>query len=875
MIPPIWRTVLFAVSLCLLSRCERQPACITYPYSQWTIGTQARNVTWSYGEDVPFNSSFIKAPPEGAWDAWYQQICRYRDTVRMKLGLEPPVLRCTFPSHERTQVHFDQFAYQLRLEPGESISIRGSGRSPSSSFTLYVGYDLKTRGEETGYVVRRRIMEADSIRVASSAGWALFEKTVTVPPFPEDSMSIAPVITIRCPQEKQTTEVLLKDIRLSVPANPAREKLLARVQDYLKRFSAQRKMEIPAGLSWNEQNFVMGFVFIWDTDFWDPESLEYRVDHYCRKMEREFGGIQSVVLWHSYPNLGIDEKNQFDFIDRMPGGREGLRKVVAAFHRNRVRVFITYNPWDLDTRRPAHHDFRELAAVINDTGADGIYLDTWRSSRGVISIYASEKSIRDEVAASGRTVAFVTEILPGLKDLVGPDALTGSWGQEIEPYHYTDLSHLKWLMPEHKQYFIRRMTGDRKPMLTHAWINGQGIQVWEDVFGTMNPWNAGQRQQLRKMNAIWHIYGNMYLTDHWEPLIPVPGKPVLASRWHLGENTITNYVDTTRSVHRVTVRVDPGPDQKYFDLWNGRQLFPVKQGGYSTVLLTIRDFGCLLQTSEETASLTELLNIQARETARIPGGEDPHVRERSLKEPWWFYYDSVQYPTNPDGKWEFSPELLLVKGGEHTFTCTHMWREGGCYPDRNAVGNHDYNLVHEDGALRIIHSHTDTIGDFMIMPEVVTNGQFEMFLRSSDYRPVSPEYFLHHWNDSTCPEQIRDQPVVYVSLEDARAFAAWAGMQLPSEWEWQLAAQQLDTHFKFNEVFEWNESERYDGHNRFVTLRGGCGKWVMQSSWWYLPGAPYGEPVGGARRFDAHVKYFLMFPGLDRASTIGFRCISK
>lgn len=35
------------------------------------------------------------------------------------------------------------------------------------------------------------------------------------------------------------------------------------------------------------------------------------------------------------------------------------------------------------------------------------------------------------------------------------------------------------------------------------------------------------------------------------------------------------------------------------------------------------------------------------------------------------------------------------------------------------------------------------------------------------------------------------------------------------------------------------------------------------------------EPVGGPRKYNAHVKYFLMYPGLDRASTIGFRCSGK
>lgn len=68
----------------------------------------------------------------------------------------------------------------------------------------------------------------------------------------------------------------------------------------------------------------------------------------------------------------------------------------------------------------------------------------------------------------------------------------------------------------------------------------------------------------------------------------------------------------------------------------------------------------------------------------------------------------------------------------------------------------------------------------------VTNAQYKRFVDESMYPAPA------RWDGQTPPSEILEHPVVNVSWYDANAYCSWAGLQLPSEPQWEKAARGVD-----------------------------------------------------------------------------------
>lgn len=629
--------------------------------------------------------------------------------------------------------------------------------------------------------------------------------------------------------------------------------------------------------SWVPSSYSCCFLMMCDEQFYDRAAGQYTVARFLDDAQREFGGYDSMVLWHAYPRIGLDDRNQFDFYRDMPGGLEGLREVASQCHARGVRIYIDYNPWDRGTRREGIDDLDALASLVKAVAADGIFLDTM--SRGASDFRTKLDAVRKGVVLEGE----------GALPLANIHDHHMSWAQWFEDSAAPGVLRNKWFERRHMQHQIDRFSRDHSAELHTAWMNGSGMMVWENVFGTWVGWNRRDRSIYRSMLPVQRRYARLFSGEAWTPLVNGTGPPdVYASLWEGAGVRLWTVVNRRNDeVRGPVLRVEPRPGERIFELITGRELTGA-EGGQLRALIPPRGIAALLSAPQSAlgSDFPEFLQRQRQlHAAADYSTEFPHR-------------PTVLVPARRAQHTAAPPGMIKIGAARYRMSTQFRIRELGFYesthPHFATPGHHKLHVP-------IWFERIATVGRLAIDETPVTNAQFAAFLAAGGYKPRQAHNFLRHWSGGTPPPGKGDHPVVWVDLDDARAYAKWAGKRLPFEEEWQYAAQGNDGREwpwgdKFDpercnggaaggttsvraypegrspfgvydmcgNTWEWTESERTDGRTRFAILRGGS--WYEpKGSDWYMDGGP--KPTNFAS------KMLLMWAGLDRCGTVGFRCV--
>lgn len=584
------------------------------------------------------------------------------------------------------------------------------------------------------------------------------------------------------------------------------------------------------GAAWAASCHAVAQVWLWDELLYSFAEDRFTPERLLADAER-LGGLDAVVLWHAYPVIGLDDRNQWDFYRDVPG----LRDLVDRLHEAGVRVFVDYNPWDVGTRR-AGPDAEELAALVVELDADGVFLDTLR--RADDALVASLERARPGLVLEGESTVPLERVADHMS----------SWAQYFADSAVPGVLRAHWFERRHMQHHVRRWHRDHSEELRSAWLNGVGMMVWEVVFGVWVGWNERDATVARRMLRVQRAASHLLLDGEMTPLAALPHGAHEAGvhATAFGADGLTLWALAGSSDSDVEVGV---PARSAVDLADGRRL-----GAEDTVLVPAHGIAAVLAV-EPGAALPEWVDTVVAAQLGDPGGLDPSfvhrvaVRRRPVP--------PARVPAAPD-------PAVVVPAGTWSLTVRYRARETGMYQGAPYVDEwkplpprlHDPRTLQRDGAL----DHPVAVAT-----HEVSRDEFAAFVAATGYRPRVAHRFLDEGPGAgrDADASRGEQPVTHVDLDDARAYCAWRGGRLPTEDEWQLAAR--DAGFARREplVWNWTESEHSDGRTRFAMLKGGS--WFRaEGSPWYLDGGPQPPEVS--------VKLLLPGRGLARSATVGFRC---
>jgi hypothetical protein len=321
----------------------------------------------------------------------------------------------------------------------------------------------------------------------------------------------------------------------AAPADPRdrpawRAKLHEWREDARSRHAYTGKGYERPGAAWAQTCRTVAQVWLWDELLYSFDEHRFTPERFLADAHERFGGLDAVVLWHAYPVIGLDDRNQWDFYRDVPG----LPELIDTLHDHGLRVFVDYNPWDVGTRR-GEDDLTELASLVADLQADGVFLDTLKKA---------EPDFVDRLEAARPGIVLEGESKLPVERIEDHAA---SWAQFFADSPVPGVLRAHWYERRHMQHHVRRWHRDHSEELQSAWLNGVGVMVWEVVFGVWVGWSPRDAATVRRMVALQRAARDLLLDGEWTPLAELDpaaeAAGVYASRWELDGRTLWTLVN--------------------------------------------------------------------------------------------------------------------------------------------------------------------------------------------------------------------------------------------------------------------------------------------------------------------------------------------
>lgn len=695
-------------------------------------------------------------------------------------------------------------------------------------------------------------------------------------------------------------------------------------------------------LKWIRSSYVMHLMQAWDTKLYDPLSNSYQLDKFIKKSKSLYGGDDVIGIWPTWPSLGLDQRNQFDLFRDLPGGLKAIKKLAEETRKNSTKFFVCYNPWDESTRSEGH--LAGISQLIKETSADGVVLDT----RG-----ASSKELQDAADQVRKGVIMYSEGMAIPKDM--PMIVSGRVHNAL--YYVPMLNLNKFIKPSFAIFRVAELYKERiQREFATSFFNGYGTEL--NIFAPGLPsWADEQYTYLGKTSRILRENTENFTAGILTPVIETSRDSIWVNQWANDEKNIYTIYSIIPAGYKGSLfQVSPKKGFHFVDLWHHTSLDPVNINNHFWIESETNAFhekylgtnnegevDCIAQLPEiiKADIKGDLLTISAEKCKTIllwkgeptynntPITYTPGSHAISLYKQFGMWEGKFVVQAFDQGNL-LDEQVLYLKPGtarkintlqQPSYTNETISLEG---MKNIPAGTFLFKETHGD---EFIPYPSEGVGQQFNMPSFymdefcVTNAKFYNFLQSSRYKPSDTSNFLKHWEKGKPSKDILNKPVIYVSYEDALAYATWAGKRLPTEIEWQYAAQTsslnewpweqknpvirkeesvtesltviniegIDSSYcnlgngKIDDVgsyprgqnpyglqdlvgsvWQLTQDQYVNGSYAYIMLKGGS-YFKPSGSWWYVQSGPR----------ELHYRQYLLrvSQGFERNGTIGFRCV--
>ncbi|MEI7829652.1 MAG: formylglycine-generating enzyme family protein [Prolixibacteraceae bacterium] len=693
-------------------------------------------------------------------------------------------------------------------------------------------------------------------------------------------------------------------------------------------------------LQWIRPAYVSHLMMAWSGYYYDNSGRKFNLEDFAKRGKTLYGGDDFIGIWPTWPMLGVDQRNQWDLFRDLPGGTDRLKLEAEKLNKLGTRFFICYNPWDESTRSQNHTG--GMAALIAATNADGVVLDT----RG-----ASSKALQEAADSVRKGVIMYSEGMAIPRDMQGIVA-----GRVHNALYYCPMLNLnKIIKPEFAIFRVAEIYKERiRREFCLSFFNGYGTEL--NIFAPGIPeWAEEQYRFLGRIARVQRENSDNFISKAVSPLLSTTADQIFVNRFQTPSKTVYTIFSLIPEGYKGKLfEVTPKSGMHFVDIFRHEEKVPAKEGDRWLIEVETDAFNKSWLGTNNEGAVDCLAQLPVVISAAIAGDELSIKvgKGDSLK----IWAGAPDYQKSPlvlkatdqtirlmdhfgrfEGKFvvqlfektqlldekivailpgtprlisriekaethvKLPKEMVKIPAGRFTFHATNG-DEFIPYPKENEGKNYD-------------------MPSFFMDKYPVTNIQFKAFLSDTKYLPVDTVNFLKNWINGSFPVGEEKFPVVYVSYEDAKAYAKWAGKRLPTEIEWQYAAQTTAgnewpwkqkksilrkeeavtntlTVFKIEGigkdycnpgngklypvgsypkganpyglqdlvgcVWQLTNDLYASGSYRYILMKGGS-YFNPSSSWWYVQGGPR----------ELHYRQFLLrvSEGFERNATVGFRCV--